>query len=140
MKYHFNTPPPPQKPPPSLILVLEKPPRRKMSQVTQEMKAKAEVYYGDETCRKKFMSLLQEKGLPNGLLTLQDIQECGHIKDTGFVWLRHKKKRDLYKFEDVFISYDTEITAYFHPNKIDLCQKNKLYLILIVKKTKINGF
>lgn len=89
-----------------------------MSQVTQEMKAKAEVYYGDETCRKKFMSLLQEKGLPNGLLTLQDIQECGHIKDTGFVWLRHKKKRDLYKFEDVFISYDTEITAYFHPNKI----------------------
>ncbi|XVF62404.1 hypothetical protein PTKIN_Ptkin09bG0004900 [Pterospermum kingtungense] len=89
-----------------------------MSQVTQEMKAKAEVYYGNETCREKFMLLLQEKGLPSGLLTLQDIQECGYVKDTGFVWLRHKKKRDLYRFEDVVISYDTEITAYFRPNKI----------------------
>ena len=91
---------------------------RKMSQVTKEMKAKAEVYYGDEACREKFTLLLQEKGLPNGLLTLQDIQECGYVEDTGFVWLRHKKKRDLYKFEDVVISYDTEITAYFEPNKI----------------------
>ncbi|XVF38920.1 hypothetical protein REPUB_Repub20aG0144000 [Reevesia pubescens] len=89
-----------------------------MSQVTQEMKAKADVCYGDETCREKFTLLLQEKGLPNGLLTLQDIQECGYVKDTGFVWLRHKKEKDLYKFEGVVISYDTEITAYFEPNKI----------------------
>ncbi|XVE65478.1 hypothetical protein DITRI_Ditri08aG0003100 [Diplodiscus trichospermus] len=89
-----------------------------MTLVKQEMKAKAEVYYGDQTCREKFALLLQEKGFPNGLLTLQDIQECGYVEDTGFVWLRHKKKRDLYKFEDVVISYDTEITAYFEPNKI----------------------
>ncbi|XP_022760731.1 uncharacterized protein LOC111306954 [Durio zibethinus] len=89
-----------------------------MSQVTQEMKAKAEVYYGDETCREKFTLLLEEKGLPNGLLALQDIQECGYVKDTGFVWLRHKKKRDSYKFQDVVIRYDAEITAYFEPNKI----------------------
>ena len=38
---------------------------RKMSQVTQEMKAKAEVYYEDEACREKFTLLYQEKGLPN---------------------------------------------------------------------------
>ncbi|KAK6254349.1 Protein of unknown function DUF538 - like 9 [Theobroma cacao] len=89
-----------------------------MSRVTQETKPKAEVYYGDETCREKFTSLLEAKGLPNGLLTLQDIQECGYVKDTGFVWLRHKKKTDSYKFKDVVISYDNEITAYFEPNKI----------------------
>ncbi|KAK6265242.1 hypothetical protein QUC31_016079 [Theobroma cacao] len=89
-----------------------------MCRVTQETKPKAEVYYGDETCREKFTSLLEAKGLPNGLLTLQDIQECGYVKDTGFVWLRHKKKTDSYKFKDVVISYDNEITAYFEPNKI----------------------
>nr|KJB72895.1 hypothetical protein B456_011G203200 [Gossypium raimondii] len=32
-----------------------------MSRVTKEIKAKAEVYYGDETCREKFVSLLEEK-------------------------------------------------------------------------------
>ncbi|OMO53451.1 hypothetical protein CCACVL1_28631 [Corchorus capsularis] len=87
-------------------------------QVTQEMKARAEVCYGDETCREKFSFLLEQKGLPSGLLTLQDIQECGYVKETGFVWLRHNKKRDLYKFEDVVISFDDEITAFFEPNKI----------------------
>ncbi|KAK8333426.1 hypothetical protein V6Z12_A10G201700 [Gossypium hirsutum] len=66
----------------------------------------------------KFASLLEEKGLPIGLLTFQDIQECGYVKDTGFVWLRHKKKRELCKFEDVVLSYDAEITAYFEPKKI----------------------
>ncbi|KAG4157415.1 hypothetical protein ERO13_D02G061200v2 [Gossypium hirsutum] len=94
--------------------------------VTMETKAKAEVYQGNQTCRDKFTSLLAEKGLPNGLLTLQDIHECGYVKDTGFVWLRrrhcrHKmssKKDSFYRFENVVISYDTEITAYFETNKI----------------------
>ncbi|MBA0570990.1 hypothetical protein Golob_004588 [Gossypium lobatum] len=89
-----------------------------MSRVTKEIKAKAEVYYGDETCREKFVSLLEEKGFPIGLLTFQDIQECGYVKDTGFVGLRHKKKRELCKLEDVVLSYDAEITAYFEPKKI----------------------
>ncbi|TYJ45540.1 hypothetical protein E1A91_A02G063800v1 [Gossypium mustelinum] len=73
--------------------------------VTMETKAKAEVYHGNQTCRDKFTSLLAEKGLPNGLLTLQDIHECGY-------------KESFYRFENVVISYDTEITAYFETNKI----------------------
>ena len=65
MKYHFNTPSPPQ------ILVLENQKHRTEGegerclrlQVTQEMKANAEVYYGDETCREKLTLLLEEKRL-----------------------------------------------------------------------------
>ncbi|XP_022742032.1 uncharacterized protein LOC111293558 [Durio zibethinus] len=68
--------------------------------------------------QRKVHVVVTRKGLPNGLLTLQDIQECGYVEETGFVWLRHKKKRDLNKFDDVVISYETEITAYFEPNKI----------------------
>ncbi|GKV37871.1 hypothetical protein SLEP1_g45844 [Rubroshorea leprosula] len=73
-----------------------------MSLVTEATKAKAEVYYGDETCREKFTLLLAQMGLPDSLLTVEDVEECGYVKDTGFVWLRHKKRREYYKFEDTF--------------------------------------
>lgn len=89
----------------------------KMSLVTAEMKAKAEVYYGDEICREKFMLLLSEIGLPDGLLILQDIEECGYVKEIGFVWLKHKQKKQ-YRFDNILVCYDTEVTAYVEPNKI----------------------
>lgn len=90
---------------------------KKMSLVTAEMKAKAEVFYGDEICREKFMLLMSEIGLPDGLLLLQDIEECGHVKDIGFIWLKHKQKRE-YRFDNILVCYDTEVTAYVEPNKI----------------------
>ncbi|KAE8714243.1 Detected protein of confused Function [Hibiscus syriacus] len=90
------------------------------------MKAKAEVYHGNETCTEKFTSLLEEKGLPKGLLlTLKDIHEYGYVKDTGFVWLRRRSrhetisKRDgLHMFDNINIRYDEEIKAYIETNKI----------------------
>ncbi|KAB2009970.1 hypothetical protein ERO13_D10G181650v2 [Gossypium hirsutum] len=68
--------------------------------------------------QRKIRVLVRRKRFPIGLLTFQDIQECGYVKDTGFVWLRHKKKRELCKLEDVVLSFDAEITAYFEPKKI----------------------
>ncbi|KAJ9154637.1 hypothetical protein P3X46_027955 [Hevea brasiliensis] len=108
----------PTVPTPNLQLLPKLHRGREISAVTRDMKARAEVYYGDESCREKFMLLLSEIGLPNGLLTIGEIEECGYVKDTGFVWLRHKKKRDYYKFENVEICYDTEVTAYFERKKI----------------------
>lgn len=94
--------------------------------VTEAMKAKAEVYHGDKTCREKFISLLSEIGLPNRLLSNKEIEECGYVKDTGFVWLKHKKKKqdqkrryqDLFRFDNVVVCFEDEVTAYFEPNKI----------------------
>ncbi|OIV95277.1 hypothetical protein TanjilG_07433 [Lupinus angustifolius] len=85
--------------------------------VTEEMKAKAEVYYGDKVCREKFSLLLSEIGLPDGLLTLQDIEECGYVKDIGFVWLKLQKKRE-HRFDNILVCYDSVVTAYVEPNKI----------------------
>ncbi|KAJ6434594.1 hypothetical protein OIU84_018163 [Salix udensis] len=62
-----------------------------MSLVTEEIKSKAEVYYGDEMGKEKSQELLKEVGLPNGLLPLHDIIECGIVRETGFVWLKQKK-------------------------------------------------
>lgn len=39
--------------------------------ITDELKAKSEVYYGDEICREKSKFLLQEVNLPRGLLPLR---------------------------------------------------------------------
>ncbi|XP_010482238.1 PREDICTED: uncharacterized protein LOC104760940 [Camelina sativa] len=95
--------------------------------VTEAMKAKAEVYHGDKTCREKFGSLLSGIGLPNRLLSNKEIEECGYVKDTGFVWLKHKKKKeedqkrryqDLFRFDNVVVCFEDEVTAYFEPNKI----------------------
>ncbi|KAL9407579.1 hypothetical protein AB3S75_046176 [Citrus x aurantiifolia] len=88
-----------------------------MTLVTEKMKARAEVYHGNEVCRRKFMLLLADTGLPVGLLTLGDIEECGHVKELGFVWLKNKQKKE-HKFENVVVWFDTEVTAYCERNKI----------------------
>ncbi|XP_027368714.1 uncharacterized protein LOC113874699 [Abrus precatorius] len=88
-----------------------------MPLVTEELKSKAEVYYGDQVCREKFSLLLAEIGLPDGLLNIQDIEECGYVKDIGFVWLKLQKKRE-HRFDNILVCYDSVVTAYVEPNKI----------------------
>ncbi|KAK7264750.1 hypothetical protein RJT34_32360 [Clitoria ternatea] len=88
-----------------------------MRLVTEELKSKAEVYHGDKVCREKFSLLLAESGLPDGLLTLQDIEECGYVKEIGFVWLKLQKKRE-HRFDNILVCYDSVVTAYVEPNKI----------------------
>ncbi|KAE8728462.1 pentatricopeptide repeat-containing protein [Hibiscus syriacus] len=91
-----------------------------MSLVTEEIKASAsEIYHGDEMCQEKSKFLLEEIGMPRGLLPLRDIEECGYVKDTGFVWLKQKKSI-THKFEKIgkLVSYATEVTAVVEKNKI----------------------
>ncbi|MED6169954.1 hypothetical protein PIB30_026005 [Stylosanthes scabra] len=85
--------------------------------LTEELKGKAEVYHGDKLCREKFSLLLAEIGLPDGLLTVQDIEECGYVKEIGFVWLKLQKKRE-HRFDNILVCYDSIVTAYIEPKKI----------------------
>lgn len=94
--------------------------RKKMSQVTEEIRSSAsEIHYGNELCEVKTKFLLSEVGLPNGLLPLKDMEECGYVKDTGFVWLKQKKKSE-HKFDKVgkLVSYAPEVTAVVEKGKI----------------------
>ncbi|CAA0834648.1 Protein of unknown function- DUF538 [Striga hermonthica] len=91
-----------------------------MSLVTDEIRAAAsERYEGDEICREKSRQLLTEMNLPNGLLPLKDMSECGYVKDTGFVWLRQKASSE-HRFEKIGrpVRYAAEVTAYVEPNRI----------------------
>ncbi|KAL2338922.1 hypothetical protein Fmac_013368 [Flemingia macrophylla] len=89
----------------------------KTQAITEELKSMAEVYDGDQVCREKFSLLLAELGFPDGLLAVQDIQECGYAEEIGFVWLKLKKKME-HKIENILVSYDNVVTAYVEPNKI----------------------
>ncbi|RZC48711.1 hypothetical protein C5167_017139 [Papaver somniferum] len=90
-----------------------------MSQIIEEVRSKAVVYTGDEIGQEKCKFVLTEVGLPNGLLPLRDIIECGHVEETGFVWLKQKKKTE-HRFEKVgsLVSYASEVTAYVEKNRI----------------------
>ncbi|ONK63172.1 uncharacterized protein A4U43_C07F12150 [Asparagus officinalis] len=90
-----------------------------MAMITEELRAKAEVYHGDEICQEKSKFLLQEVGLPRGLLPLKDIIEVGYVEETGFVWLKQKKKIE-HCFEKIgkLVTYAPEITAYVEKCKI----------------------
>ncbi|CAH9145003.1 unnamed protein product [Cuscuta epithymum] len=90
------------------------------SQITKEIRESAtEFYEGDEMCQEKAKFLLKEMCLPNGLLPIKDMEECGYVKPTGFVWLKSKKKTD-HKFEQIgrSVQYSTEVTATIEPGKI----------------------
>ncbi|KAL5783758.1 hypothetical protein ACOSP7_008787 [Xanthoceras sorbifolium] len=87
--------------------------------LTEELKSKAEMYRGDEICQEKSKELLKEIGLPNGLLPLHDIEECGYVRETGYVWLKQKKSI-THKFEKIGrqVTYAPEVTAVVENHKI----------------------
>ncbi|XP_077219012.1 uncharacterized protein LOC143853163 [Tasmannia lanceolata] len=105
-----------------------------MALITEELKANAEIYYGDELGQEKSKFLLQEVGLPRGLLPLEDIIECGYVKETGFVWLKQKKKKE-HTFDKIgrLVSYAPLVTAYVEKCKIKKLTgvKTKEFLIWI---------
>ncbi|KAL2928041.1 Glycerol kinase [Bienertia sinuspersici] len=91
-----------------------------MSLVTDDIRAKAtELYHGNDVCLAQSKRLLREVGLPNGLLPLQDVEECGYVEETGFVWVKQKKEIK-HNFEKIgkLVSYATEVTAYVEECKI----------------------
>ncbi|KAK9161775.1 hypothetical protein Syun_008116 [Stephania yunnanensis] len=87
--------------------------------IPEELKAKAEVWYGDEKGQERISFFLREVEMPNGLLPVKDIIECGFVEECGFVWVKQKKKVE-HKFEKIGrqVSYGTEISAYVEKHKI----------------------
>uniref|UniRef100_A0ACD5YDJ4 Uncharacterized protein n=1 Tax=Avena sativa TaxID=4498 RepID=A0ACD5YDJ4_AVESA len=87
--------------------------------IPDEVRAKAEIYTGDAAGQEKTRLLLAETELPSGLLPLKDIIECGYVEETGFVWLKQKKKVDHY-FAKVgrYVSYAAEVSAFAEKGRL----------------------
>ncbi|KAM3276247.1 hypothetical protein ACQJBY_044557 [Aegilops geniculata] len=89
------------------------------SQLVESHRAGAEVIKGGEVCKKKSVELLEELGLPKGLFPMDDIEEIGYNRESGFVWMLQKKKNE-HTFKKILqtVSYDTEVTAFVEKGKI----------------------
>ncbi|KAK7269445.1 hypothetical protein RIF29_22171 [Crotalaria pallida] len=100
--------------------------------IPDEVRARAEIYHGDELGQVKSKELLTEVGLPNGLLPLKDIEECGYDRETGFVWLKQKKS-STHKFQkiDRLATYAPEVSATVEFGKIKKLTGVKVKELLI---------
>ncbi|CAD6339545.1 unnamed protein product [Miscanthus lutarioriparius] len=101
------------------------------SQDIESHRAGAEVIAGDAACRNKYVELLEELSLPKGLLPMEDIQEFGYNRETGFMWLVQRKKKVEHTFKKIkqTVSYASEVTA--------IAEKGKLRKITGVKTKEL---
>ncbi|XP_066393640.1 uncharacterized protein At5g01610-like [Miscanthus floridulus] len=90
------------------------------SQAIESHRAGAEVVTGDAACRKKSIELLEELGLPKGLLPMEDIQEFGYNRETGFMWLVQGKKKVDHTFNKIkqTVAFAAEVTAFVEKGKL----------------------
>ncbi|CAD6227049.1 unnamed protein product [Miscanthus lutarioriparius] len=99
------------------------------SQTMECHRAGAEVFTGDATCRKMSVELLEELGLPKGLLPLEDIQEFGYNRNSGFIWLVQGKKVE-HTFKKIMqkVSYDAAFIENGKLRKITGIKTNAMML------------
>ncbi|EER88238.1 hypothetical protein BDA96_10G143700 [Sorghum bicolor] len=95
------------------------------SQAIESHRAGAEIVTGDAACRKKSVELLEELGLPKGLLPMEDIQEFGY----NLLVQRKKKVEHTFKKIKQTVSYAAEVTA--------IAEKGKLGKITGVKTKEL---
>lgn len=85
----------------------------------EDERAGAEIVYGSEECQRHSNELLEELGFPSGILPLKDLQECGWVRETGFVWMKQKAPYDhFFKGTNSRVSYAAEVTAYVEKFKM----------------------
>ena len=67
----------------------------------------------------KSMELLEKVHLPRGLLPLNDLEEVGYNRETGFVWLKQKKRTD-HSFKKIgrLVSYAPDVTAFVEDRRM----------------------
>ena len=84
-----------------------------------DQRAGAEIVYGAEECYRHSIELLEELGFPKGVLPLQALEECGRVRETGFVWMKQKAPSEhLFVGTNTRVSYATEVTAYVEKFKM----------------------
>ncbi|XP_009785769.1 uncharacterized protein LOC107799553 [Nicotiana tabacum] len=88
----------------------------------EDERAGAEIVYGAEECYRHSVEMLQDLGFPKGVLPLKDLEECGYVRETGFVWMKQKAPYEHYfAATKTLVSYAIEVTAY-----VEKCKMKKM--------------
>eukprot|EP01018_Ginkgo_biloba_P020080 Gb_02187 [translate_table: standard] len=113
------------------------------TEVVQNDRSGAEVFHGAEICYQKSLELLEDLGLPKGLLPLKDLEESGYVKETGFVWLKQRQPSEHYnKKIKRTVHYGTEITAYvekYKMKKMTGVKSKELLLWIPITEMSVDG-
>lgn len=79
----------------------------------------AEIVRGAEACYQNSMDLLEELGFPKGVMPLKDLEECGRVRSTGFVWMKQKAPYEhFFRGTNTRVSYAKEVTAYIEKGRM----------------------
>ncbi|TKV92880.1 hypothetical protein SEVIR_9G190100v4 [Setaria viridis] len=79
----------------------------------------AEVITGAEACFAHSKEMLKALGFPGGVMPLRGLEECGWVKETGFVWMRQKAPYEHYfRGTGTRVRYDAEVTAYVEEGRM----------------------
>ncbi|XP_061361221.1 uncharacterized protein LOC133305103 [Gastrolobium bilobum] len=106
-------------------------------------RAGAEIVHGSEECYRHSIELLEELGFPKGVLPLQDLVECGRVRETGFVWTKQKSPSEhFFEGTKTLVSYAVEVTAYvekFKMKKMSGIKSKQMFLWVPVTEMSIDG-
>ncbi|KAH8941169.1 hypothetical protein BDL97_14G023800 [Sphagnum fallax] len=81
-------------------------------------KEEARVEKGSESLEEA-IKLIEEFRLPGGLLPLENVVECGYVKESGYVWITQKKAiQHTFKKISKQVSYGENITAYLEKGRL----------------------
>ncbi|KAL6642821.1 hypothetical protein ACP70R_021002 [Stipagrostis hirtigluma subsp. patula] len=79
----------------------------------------AEIITGAEECFAHSKELLKALGFPGGVMPLRGLEECGLVRETGFVWMRQRAPYEHYfKGTGTRVRYDAEVTAYVEEGRM----------------------
>ncbi|XP_042477628.1 uncharacterized protein LOC122058978 [Macadamia integrifolia] len=88
------------------------------SEMIAKYRGKAEIFHGEEICKKKSVELLEEMKLPNNLIPVEEMEEMGINKEDGFFWIKLKKAQK-YKFPKVGDTlYATEMCGFMEVHRL----------------------
>jgi len=89
------------------------------SRSKENERAGAEIVHGSEQCYQHSLDLLEELGFPKGVLPLKDLEECGRVRETGFVWMKQKAPYEhFFERTNTRVSYAAEVTSYIEKGKM----------------------
>ncbi|KAE9451910.1 hypothetical protein RHGRI_006112 [Rhododendron griersonianum] len=98
----------------------------------EDVREGAEIVYGPEPCFRQSTELLEELGFPKGILPLRDIEECGRVHKTGFVWMKQKTPTEhFFEGTNTQVRYAKEVTAYFEKNRMKTISGVKTKQLLV---------
>ena len=104
----------------------------------------AEVITGAEACYAHSKELLKGLGFPGGVMPLRGLDECGLVRETGYVWMRQGKAYEHhFRATGTRVRYDAEVTAYVEEGRMKrmtgVRSKQMLMWVPIVEMSLVDG-